>query len=119
MILELEFVIVWEIQEGFLILIWYGYIWKFGFKEDIKMFKEILDEQIYYVCFSDNDSNDHTHYKCCHFDDEDSAKDWCKEVHRKYGGNQIYLKFNGEYLKTFRDFETNRLKEYLNQRHER
>jgi hypothetical protein len=60
---------------------------------------EILDDRIYYVCFSDYNSD--VHYMATHSDNEKEIDNWCAEIRKEFGCNTVKLKWNGKTLKRY------------------
>ena len=77
------------------------------------MIKKIEDEKIYYVGFSDGQSDDKTHYMCMYDESEEVTKNWCNEVNKKYGECTVMLKLNGKTLNKYREIVINEIKEIL------
>jgi len=68
------------------------------------MIKEIEDNTIYYVGYSDGMSEDKTHYICMYSENEEATKKWCKTVKEKNGSDTVMLKLNGKMLKYYHNF---------------
>lgn len=77
------------------------------------MIGDIDDSKIYYVGFSDGQSEDKTHYICMYDDCEEVTKNWCKEVNKKFGSCTAMLKLNGKTLKKYREIDIDEMKEVL------
>lgn len=65
---------------------------------------EISDNKIYYVGYSNGQSENHTHYICMYSEDESITDNWCKEVNRKFGSNTIKLIMTGKMLKYYNGY---------------
>lgn len=74
------------------------------------MLNEIENNKIYYVGYSDGESEDNTHYICMWSEDENTTKEWCDAVKEKYGSNTVMLKLNGHMFKYYRNYLIEELK---------
>lgn len=63
----------------------------------------IDENKVYYVGFSDGSEVNKIHYVCMYSEREETTKEWCVEVKKKYPNSNItYLKMTGRLLNEYR-----------------